>query len=821
MKKLLKWAMPHLIAIVIFNVVCILFFSPIFFEGKKVYQPDIQQVKSMSKELRDFREQQGEEGIWTNAMFSGMPGYFIDVKYNKGVFFLFQLVTNGLPHPSRIIYLAMFSFYILLIVFGVRPYLAIIGGICFGLSTFSIISLVAGHNGKVAVIALIPLLVAGLQLIYDQRKWLTGSALVAIALALIFYMNHLQIIYYTLMLCIIFTLNYLIFSIREKSIQPFIKSTLFVVVAIIIGVGANTGKLWSSYEYSKYSIRGEKILPPAEGEAREGLTKTYAFSWSNSIDELFTLFIPNYYGGASGYNVGEKSNMAQALAQAASPGQIRNFVKAAPMYWGDQPFTEGPVYVGAIICFLFIIGIFFAPKKYKIWMLIACLLSFMLSLGDSLAWFNYFMFDHVPLFNKFRAVTMAICIAMVIIPLLGFIGLESFLNQTDDQRSKKMFYWAIAITGGLCLGIYLMANGFSYESQGDARLASQPEWLLEAIRADRMDLLKSDAIRSLIFVGLAFASIYFFAIQKRFSLPVFCILFGGLCLVDLWTVNKRYFTKDDYRRASVVDHIKPTDADLEIMKDKGPNYRVFDLAGNFNSALASHFHKSVGGYHAAKLQRYQDLIDKHLSQEMQTFVTSLRDGIPIFDQIPVLNMLNTRYFKYGSEKNAFVKNPKAMGNGWLVSNVKTVASPDEEIKWLSQVDLGNTAVLLNDQPIKESYSREGSITNTHCQPNELRYEIIAKDEALAVFSEIYYPKGWHATIDGQDVPILRANYALRALEIPPGKHEVVFTFMPTSYKVGSAIGLVCFILLIGGLGFTLYKRVKESGFIGAEQPEME
>ncbi|WP_158233287.1 YfhO family protein [Reichenbachiella sp. 5M10] len=788
---------PHLIAVLLFLIVTVVFYSPIFFENKVLPQHDIMQWKGSAQELKAYREATGEEGLWTNSMFGGMPGYLVNMEFSgeltKDVQ---QLISFYLPHPTGLILIAFLSCYVMLMVFGVRSWVAIAGALAFGLTSFSIISIGAGHNSKVAAVAYMPLILAGVHAAFSNRRFL-GFALTALGLALQLRVNHLQITYYVMLMVLVYGLFVLIRSVKEKTLPHFLKTVGFLLVAVVIAVGANLGRLWTILEYSPYSMRGKSELT-VQGEApKSGLDKDYAFQYSNGIFEPLVLFIPNFFGGSSQQDLGKNSNLEQALKkQGANRQQIKEQVERAPAYWGDQPLTA-PYYAGAIVVFLFVLSLLVLDQKYTRWVMVVVVLSILMSWGKNFETFNYLIFDYLPGYNKFRSVTFAIIMAILAMILSGFMGLEKMLGSTWDKTLQKRFLMATAIVGGFALLAALAAGMGAYRGAIDVRLASYPAWFIEALREDRASLLRVDAFRSLFFVAAAAAVIWFHHKQKLSKTLAYGLMIA-LVLVDMFGVAKRYLNGDSFVRDTASAEFAQTEADERILRDEDLDYRVLNLMNPFNDAKTSYYHKSVGGYHGAKMQRYQDLIEANISPEVSMVIGGLQEGKVNFEKANVLNMLNTKYFKAGERAAAVIPNPAANGNAWFVRDILEVKSPDDELMALVGMNTKEEAVVdvSKFDLAVAGYDSTAQVALKSYAPNRLVYESNSDQAGLAVFSEIYYPKGWTATVDGQEIDILRANYVLRALELPAGRHEVVFTFAPQAYYVGNTMTWIFNVILL-------------------------
>lgn len=810
-----KQLLPHLVSILLILLVTVGFFSPMFFGNKTIAQNDVLQGIASGQEIREFREANGEEPLWTNSMFGGMPAYLITIRYQgEEVINFFQKVLSfGFPRQAEIILKCFICFYIMLVIFGVRPYLALAGALAYGLGTFNIVSLEAGHIWKIEAIAYMPLVLGGIHLTY-RGKWLWGFSLTALALALELDSNHLQITYYLLLTVIFYGIAMLVYAVREKALPVFFKSSAILVLAAVLAVGVNFGRIWNTYQYGQYSTRGPSALTEEKGGGEKGLDRDYVFAYSLTLSETLTLFIPDFSGGASNRNIGMQSNLGDFLqGTGMSRQQMQNFVSNAPTYWGGKISTAGPTYAGAIMVFLFFVGCFFAPQPHRTWLITATVFSVMLTWGKYFPALNYVLYDILPGYNKFRTVEMAMVMALLCIPLLGLIGVESLLKTRWNPATKKRFFIAAGIPLGIAFIFILFAGAFDFEGPVDSRYQAQQggQVLVDALRDDRADLLRGDAIRSLIFSLMAAALLFFFKQGKVSHM----ILAGGIVVlstVDLWAVGKRFLTEDDYvRERNRFAVMNASEADNFIMQQNEKKARVLNLANPFNDAITSYFHPSIGGYHGAKLGRYQDLIDNHLSGEISGLIQTLQAGSANFEGIPVLNMLNTRFIKAGDRQNAVIINEQALSNAWLISDIMQVASADEAIEALSDIDPGQTAVLNTSDFSLEAnrFSEQGSIEMTSYQPNELIYQANVPSEAFAVFSEIYYPEGWQAYIDDEPVEHVRVNFILRGLQIPAGEHTIRFEFKPQSYYLGSQVTLVSSILLclvlLASLGFSVKK----------------
>lgn len=797
---------PHLLALLVFFIVTIIVFKPYFFEGKGVYQHDIFMATGGNHLLKEYRAETGNEALWMNHMFSGMPAYLNGVQYSGDLMkYVYKVLTLGLPHPISLTFISFLSFYILLISFRVMPILAIGGALLFGLNGFHIISIDAGHNAKIAATALMPLVLAGVHLSFGKRRWL-GVGLTALALGLQIRANHPQITYYLLLVILVYGLHQLLKTFKNKDWKPFLISTGGLILAAILAVGANSGRLYHTYQYGAYSIRGGQVLETQDQGT--GLDYDYAFRYSNGIFEPLVMFVPNILGGSSQQQLSDKSNSAEALMERGYTRlQAKEQIKSMPTYWGDQPLTA-PYYAGSLLLFLLILGLFVLPANQKYWLLVIAILGIILSWGKNFAGFNNLLFDFLPGYNKFRSVTFTIIMPMLAMNLIGFLGLKRWLELEKAAQYKALKY-SFLVTTGFFLSLVLFAGAFSYRGAIDEQLAgSFPDWLIDAIRADRKALLRQDALRGLIFTVLLTGGLYLnYAKQmpKQIILAALVFLVG----VDVLLLGKRFLNADDFQKNVSEKYFTPTEADSFLMDAAAPGERVLNLQNPWNEARTSYYHESVGGYHGAKMRRYQDLIDRHLNEEINQAVTSLKGGSADFSDLQVMNMLNTKFLKAGPQRQAVIENKYAFGNAWMVTKTQKVNGPDEAIQALGEVDLRNTAII--DQTAFggiEAGNGEGKIILLKKDANQLTYAFTSTQDQLAVFSEIYYPMGWEASVDNQPVSIHRVNYLLRALEIPAGEHEITFTFNPKSYASNNQIMLICGILILLGFGYTAFLSLR-------------
>lgn len=821
MKDYLKSKTPYLIVLAIFFLLPYFYFTPLL-EGKKLDQHDINVFTGMSREIVEHREATGEETYWTNTMFAGMPAYFSGARLKGNLIDKISNVLTPGPRPASYLFLMFLGFFLLLRAYDVEKWVATAGALAFGFSTYTFIILAAGHNSKVVAIAFMPALFAAIVYAF-RKKPFTGALLFALALALEINANHLQITYYALLAVLILGLVYLVQAVRKKELMPFLKTLSLLAVAAILAVGANYNRIYHTYEMGKYSIRGESELKSTEEKSSDGLDPDYITGWSLGIDETATLFIPNFKGGSTVGELDTDSHFYQALRR-NNVQNPRQYIRQVPLYWGDQPGTSPP-YVGAVVIFLFVLGLIVLKGPEKWWIAGATLLSLLLSWGHNFAFLTDFFIKHVPGYNKFRAVTMILVIAQMTIPLLGFLIVKEIYTQRIKlPELSKAMKWAAGITGGFALLVLLMPSlAGTFQGNNDQAFGSAP-WLIEALQKDRMKMLRSDAFRSLFFV-LAGAGMLL--LMCRIKKKQYALLgLAALIIIDLWTVDRRFLDDENFTsKKRISEPYQASAADKMILQDPDPNFKVLNLAvSTFNDASTSYFHKSIGGYHGAKLQRFQDLIENALMPEMQAIQTGLQsvrsqeDLAQLFSGLPVMNMLNTKYVIY-SPQQAPLFNPASLGNAWFVDNHIVAANADEEMALIRKFDPATIATIDKRYINKVSeYSPADSLSSIELSsyaPNELVYNYTATSNKLCIFSEIHYPLGWKVQIDGQEADHFRANYLLRGMVLPAGEHEVIFRFAPESIQKTALVstGSTLFILLalITFLSYQLYiKRRKEA-----------
>ena len=788
-------------AIIAFAVITWVYFSPVM-QGKRIKQHDMEMHKGMAQELTDYRESTGETALWTNAPFGGMPAWNITAPQKTNLFdYVHKGLSIGLPSPLGSVFISMLGFFILLLVLDCSFWVSVAGAFAYGFTSYLFIIIGAGHNAKAVAMAYMPTVIAGILLTY-RGKYLWGSLLTAVALALEIRANHLQITYYLLLIVGILVIAEFITDLKEKKLGHFMKASLILVVVAVISTLTFTTKLYANYEFGKETTRGKPVLTRNEANQTKGLDRDYITQWSYGKGETWSLLIPNAKGGASAY-IGKQNPALDKV----SDSRFKDSIAQSNAYWGDQPGTSGPVYVGAIVVFLFVLGALTVKGQLKWAMLIATLLSILLSWGKNFMGFTNFFLDYIPGYDKFRAVSMTLVIAEVTIPLLGFLGLAEIAKDPDGfKKSQKKFFIALSITAGFCLLFYIAPKlFFSFFSQSEAeqfaQLSSGKDGAIYASFATQLEnvriaIFRKDALRSLLFILIAAVPLFLYGKGKLKTQIAFPIL-AVLVLVDMYTIDRRYLNNDNFISKRQFD--KPftaSAANQYILNDKTLDFRVADITKDaFNDASTCYFHKSIGGYSGAKLRRYQDIISQYLGSELNQLRSAKtgEDMIQSLSQLKVLNMLNTKYIIYNPNSQPF-QNPFAFDNAWLANDIQWVDTPNEEFDAIGTTDLQHTAIMHKEfQNQVSSYNpsdSEGTITLTDYRPNQVSYRFEADEDKLVVFSEIWTSKGWTMRLDGQEHPILRANYLLRAAMIPAGSHEIIMRYEPKIWKVGGIISLV-------------------------------
>ena len=808
--NLLKRFLPDAVAILVFAVISFAYFCPAVTEGRILSQHDSVAGIGAGQEGKEYLERTGERTRWTNSIFGGMPTYQMAPSYDstdmlKTVENLYHLY---LPTYVWYVFVMLLGFYILLRAFNFKVWMAGLGAIIWAFSSYFFIIIAAGHIWKLITLAYIPPTIAGLVLCY-RGKYLSGGLVTALFVALQIASNHVQMSYYFLFVMLFMVIAYGVMAYQQKTVPAFLKSTGVLVVAGLLGVCINLSNLYHTYEYSKESMRGksELVKENSANQTASGLERDYITQWSYGIGETFSLLVPNVKGGASVPLAANEKAMEKANPM------YRNIYSQLGQYWGEQPGTSGPVYVGAFVMFLFVLGLFIVKGPMKWALLGATILSILLSWGKNFMGFTDFFIDYVPMYNKFRAVSSILVIAEFTIPLLAMMALKEVVSTpTIIKERKKDFLISFGLTGGLALLFAIFPQVFfpSYVSTMEMNAlqsipADQLAPLLANLEEVRMSLFTSDALRSFFFILIGVNLLLAYGIGKLKQTALIAAL-AVLCLVDMWSVNKRYLYDEQFVEKQVqTQGFQPTETDKMILEDESLDYRVLNLASNtFNENNTAYWHKSVGGYHAAKLRRYQEMIEEHISGEMSALFKAVANVEGDIEQLdgtgfPVVNMLNTKYFIFPlqGEQTLPLPNPHAMGNAWFVNEVQYVNNANEEIEAIHGLNPSETAVVDKrfEAVVKPMASDStATIRLVAYEPNYLKYEVDSKTGGTIVFSEIYYP-GWRSSIDGQEVPHGRANYILRAMNVPAGKHEVEFSFDPVSLHVTENIATIALGLL--------------------------
>jgi hypothetical protein len=853
-----KKILPHIIAVVAFIVVSLVFFSPVM-EGKKLFQSDMAQFDGASKELHDYEKASGEGANWANAMFSGMPSYQIAFPQSNNIFNTIAppLTLWNRSFDAGIFFIMMLGFYVFMCSMGAKPLISAFSALIYALGSYNVIIITVGHITKAWAMAMIAPILAGMILVF-KRKYISGIIIFTLSLGLQIYFNHIQITYYTLIAALILGMTYLIYAIKEKQIKNFALSCGALIIAAVIAIMPNSSHLALNAEYAKHTMRGGSELTIKANDNtnnnEKGLTIDYAYAWSYGVGETLTMLIPDFKGGGSSDNRWESlaENRLQEIqstqpAQASHP-QINQVINqyAGSTYWGEQPFTAGTVYFGAIVIFLSLLGFLLIKGAERWWLLFATIVSILMSWGSNFMILNEFLFNHLPLYNKFRTPSMILVIANVTLVITAFLGLKEFFNkEIDNNKKTTSLFISGGIVGGFCLLCALLPDLFaSFTSSQDSVFETiLGNSFIQALYEDRKSAFTSDALRSFIFIAIAFVSLFLFAKDKLKKEIIVIVIIGIASVIDLWQVDKRYISNDNYKKPYELEiqstpALETIKADVEAKNIK--HYRVYNMAVNtFNDASTSFYVPSIGGYHGAKLQRYQDIISFHLTNpnyvqkdlndtsllktnQIRQFFYTYQQQIKC-PNLQVLNMLDTKYFilPVGQEGGTAIENPEACGAAWFVENIKTVNTADEEILALNDFNPQHTAILNKEfasQLQNKDFSNADQQATIALQespnknPDLKIYKTKSTTAQLCVFSEIYYKEGWKAYIDGKEAPILRANYVLRALEVPAGEHTIELRCEPDTLKTFNIINLIGSILIaifvIGAIALPFIKKKK-------------
>jgi hypothetical protein len=800
----LKKLIPYSIAIAIFIIASLTYFYPVL-KGQKIAQSDITQFRGMVKEINDYRADKSTEPYWTGASFSGMPAYQISAYYPNDFVRILDRTIRFLPRPADYTFLYFLSFFVLMMALKVKWRLAILGALSFGFSTYLIIIFIPGHNSKAHAIGYMPLVLAGVLWVF-QKRYILGFLVTGLAMALEIYTNHIQMTYYLGFCLLILGIVELINSIKEKTFLIFIKQAAVIIAAVILGIGANSSRLMAMKEYADFSTRGKSELTinvdGSQKEATIGLDKSYITQYSYAKLETFNLFIPRFMGGGTVEKLDKDSNFYQLIEKKAGKKVADDYSKQVLTYWGDQPIVEAPAYIGAVIFFLFFLGMFLVKGRVKQWLVAATVFSIILSWGRNFEGLTNFFIDYFPMYNKFRAVSSIQVIAELCVPILGVLGLKEFFSSNNAEKIKRSSLEKAAfVFGGFIVLGFLLAHSFStFEGLRDTNYQDLPG-LIDAVIADRKAMLFFDTLRSLALVLLS-AGVLWLCLKNKLKQNSAILALTVFVLFDLISVNKKYVNESDFKSSRKVE--KPftaSNADKLILKDK-THFRVANFAGDpMQDGSTSYFHQSIGGYHAAKMGRYQELFDYQIAK----------------NNTEVLNMLNTKYFIVAGKKDfkQAQQNPDANGNVWFVENVKVVISANAEMQILDSLNTKTSAVLDKSKLLENSnFNFEKDTTATikllKYDVTHLSYQSKTQKEQFAVFSEIYYKDGWNAYIDGELTNHFRVNYVLRGMIIPAGEHKIEFKFEPKVIQQGGMISLFSYIVLfLVFLGWFLYDKKKK------------
>ena len=785
--KVILKAIPHIAAVLIFVAISVFYFYPQF-QGKSIKSGDTVSYIGMAQEAKEYKKQTGEVTLWTNSMFGGMPTYQTTAPQKNNIFRTIQRVAYlGIARPAGYFIFGCLSAYLMLLVFRVNPWLSIAGAIGFSFMTNHMVLYEAGHMSKIIAIMSAPLVIAGLWAIFRDR-YLIGGLVFTLGLGLNISANHYQMTYYLAILLGIYFVMEVISKVKAGEANQLGKIIGICIIASMIGVGVSASKFLPTYEYSKETMRGTPILKnsgaPSSSSETEGLEFQYAMNWSNGFLDLFSSFIPGVVGGGSAERISSDATFAKEVRKLGSTAD------RAPMYWGGLPSTSGPVYFGAIFFFLMLFGGFAVKGPIKWWVITGVLLTLLLSMGKNFELLSGMFFNYLPFYNKFRTPNSILSVTATLIPILGMVSLSQLLKSNNRDQYLKPLYISTAMMAVVCLFFGLVGPGFfDFAGRADANYANVG--LDKALVIDRKALMRSDSFRTLILVLLMAGSMYAF-IKNKLAASLVIGLFALLTIFDQLGISKRYLNHQSFvNERQAASTYQPRPVDTQILKDKDPHFRVFDQTIDpFNSSKASYFHKTIGGYHAAKLQRIQDLIDRHISKGNQR----------------VFNMMNTKYYIINDDNNQPTArlNTAAMGNAWFINNIMMVNSANEEIDALSTFDPAGDAIVHQEfasYTAGLSPNKNGTITLLEYAPNKLSYDSNTQGEQFAVFSEMWYGpnKGWQAYVDGEPVEHIRVNYALRGMKIPSGQHRISFVFDPAIYKTGSLISLIASVLFILGM----------------------
>ena len=796
---------PYLLAVLVFAVVACLYMSPAL-DGKVIASTDGVQARAAQHEGMAYFEETGNRTWWTGSMFSGMPNYQIGggrFTSDDWTAPFKKVLLSGHKSVIAIVFIYFMAFFALMRSMKVDKWLSIVGALAIAFSSYFFIIIGANHHTKTSSLALMSVVVAGFYLIYNGHRK-TGVVLTLLCTSAGLY-PHPQMAYYICFIIGFFFLAELAKAAINKSWKAFGISTLIFAASFAIGAGTGMAATFTNLEYADETMRGghSDLVKSSDADNKtKGLDLDYATAWSYGIDECWTFLVPDYMGGSSNYNAGSDSELCKDMIKQGVPKKsAEQFCKNVPTYWGDQPFTAGPVYMGAIVCMLFLLGLFVVKGPYKWALLVVTLLSVMLSWGYHFMGLTRFFFDNVPMYNKFRAVSSILVIAEITMPLLGFLALQSLVEakKVGEDLSKK-----VLTAGGIVVALALVCLMFTsgFEGRSDAQM---PEWLTPMLIDARRAMLSADCWRSIIFVALGTAVVWFYTKSQKFTTPLLAIALGVLVLADMWPVAKRFMNDSHFSQGNAYEkEFKMQPWEKQILdSDKDPNFRVFNLtASPFNDARTSYYLKSIGGYSAAKLRRYQDLIDQHLSKM----------------HMPVINMLNTKYIIVPDQQTGapvVQYNPDAMGNAWFVEKIVEAKTPNEECDMLMTLDLHREAVVGSDyinnvKDLNPGADSLAHISLTKYTPEYIEYDAECSKPGTVIFSEIFYPHGWKAIVDGKPADLYRANYMLRAMNLEPGKHHIRLEFRPESVDKGNVISMTFVVLMYLIIAGILLSNLRKS-----------
>lgn len=804
MMPYLKRILPHILVILGFIIVSLVFFNPVL-SGKMIYQNDIKLYEGTARQQNEFRENTGEETFWNNAAFGGMPTYALGAKFPHDYMDKLDRLIRFLPRPADYLFLYLACFYVLLLVMRIPWKMAIVGALAFGLSSYLIIIIGVGHNAKAHAIAYFPLVIAGILLVF-QKRYVWGFLLTAVAMGLEIQANHYQMTYYLGLLVVVLGISYLIDAFKKKELPHFFKSSAILIVAAFLGLATNATTLLSTAEYAKTSIRGKNLLADATTKSSEknGLDYEYITAYSYGKLESLNLFVPKLMGLGRASDLGKESAFYQKLLQLGeSPETADYYANVTGLYWGAQPFVEAPPYLGITVVFLALLGLLLVKGRLRWWLLGGIIVSLTLSWGKNLDFLTRFFVDNVPLYNKFRAVSSIQVLLEFVVPIAAVFGLYQLFNEkTAFKERQKKFLISLGVFGGLCLIFWLFGGSlFSFKSPNDVQLAIEQPAIFDAIKEDRITIMKSDSLRSLLFI-LLIAGLLWFTLKKKISENLMLVGVGILVILDLGGVDRRSVDSDSFiSKREYKSYFQPTATDKQILKDNS-YYRVLDQARGFRNSHTNNFFNSINGYSAVRPRKIDDIYNQHILQ----------------GNLEVVNMLNVKYVIQQNEdrKLTVQENPSVNGPAWFVSELKFVDGYKSEFNALNDIDTKNTAVIRNDfkdelesyKPVKDSVS---TISISKTDPNHLAYNMYTNKPGFVVFSETYYKDGWNAYIDGTPEAVYPVNYMLRGIKVPAGKHTIEFKFEPQVVKTGSSITLassIIFGLLFLGALFFEYKKRK-------------